>query len=220
MVISILRSTISVRRLKTKTCQYISRSLDGPPLTLLSQDQDCLVTIKREQGDLERELDSVLDEIDEVEDDRDRWRRQVPVEVARAKFLLSQRADALSALRSRFGENAVEHAAFAMTLERGGDLPATSGSKNEEMRTEDQVKRSTLPLSVVADALRPAYEPDGVDLTTEALLCAVDKFGINIEEEDGETTRRGGISLPEFCLISAELRRRGGTSNVGDDRLS
>ncbi|CAN0512224.1 unnamed protein product [Ectocarpus sp. 12 AP-2014] len=78
-----------------------------------SKEADLIASAKRQQAYLGEELSSLLDEIDDVEDDRDRWKRHLRVETARAESLRSQRNEALRALRERFGSDAVERAAFA-----------------------------------------------------------------------------------------------------------
>ncbi|CAN0393235.1 unnamed protein product [Ectocarpus sp. 12 AP-2014] len=79
-----------------------------------SKEADLIASAKRQQAYLGEELSSLLDEIDDVEDDRDRWKRRLRVETARAESLRSQRNEALRALRERFGSDAVERAAFAL----------------------------------------------------------------------------------------------------------
>ncbi|CBJ27685.1 hypothetical protein Esi_0080_0105 [Ectocarpus siliculosus] len=78
-----------------------------------SKEADLIASAKRQQSYLGEELKSLLDEIDDVEDDRDRWKRRLRVETTRAESLRSQRDEALRALRERFGSDAVERAAFA-----------------------------------------------------------------------------------------------------------
>ncbi|CAM9730939.1 unnamed protein product [Ectocarpus sp. 4 AP-2014] len=78
-----------------------------------SKEADLIASAKRQQSYLGEELSSLLDEIDDVEDDRDRWKRRLRVETTRAESLRSQRDEALRALRERFGSDAVERAAFA-----------------------------------------------------------------------------------------------------------
>ena len=43
----------------------------------LSQEADLMASAKRQQGYLREELASLLDEIDDVEEDRERWKRQL-----------------------------------------------------------------------------------------------------------------------------------------------
>lgn len=44
---------------------------------LIKQETDLLASVKRQQVYLGEELSSLLDEIDDVEDDRDRWKRRL-----------------------------------------------------------------------------------------------------------------------------------------------
>ncbi|CAM9530309.1 unnamed protein product, partial [Ectocarpus fasciculatus] len=78
-----------------------------------SKEADLIASAKRQQAYLGEELTSLLDEIDDVEDDRDRWKRRLRVESTRSESLRSQRDEALRSLRERFGSDAVERAAFA-----------------------------------------------------------------------------------------------------------
>lgn len=43
----------------------------------LAQEADLMASAKRQQGYLREELASLLDEIDDVEEDRERWKRQL-----------------------------------------------------------------------------------------------------------------------------------------------
>ncbi|CAM9724368.1 unnamed protein product [Ectocarpus sp. 8 AP-2014] len=90
-----------------------------------SKEADLIASAKRQQSYLGEELSSLLDEIDDVEDDRDRWKRRLRVETTRAESLRSQRDEALRALRERFGSDAVERAAFA----RFATAPKGSGGE-------------------------------------------------------------------------------------------
>lgn len=46
-------------------------------MPLASQEADLIASAKRQQAYLGEELTSLLDEIDDVEDDRDRWKRRL-----------------------------------------------------------------------------------------------------------------------------------------------
>lgn len=152
--------------------------------------------LKQEARVLATELNSVLDEVEEVEDDRDHWDRQVRVASARARSLEAQRLDALSVLRSRCGGDAVERAAFVIAEGRGRSSRAVEGRRPMEGRR--------LPLEEVLGILRIAYEPDdGVQLTTDAALKATKKCGIDVEDDGGVVE----VSLEELCMISGILRR-------------
>ncbi|CAM9562423.1 unnamed protein product [Ectocarpus sp. 6 AP-2014] len=94
-----------------------------------SKEADLIASAKRQQSYLGEELSSLLDEIDDVEDDRDRWKRRLRVETTRAESLRSQRDEALRALRERFGSDAVERAAFARFA------TASKGSGGEGLMT-------------------------------------------------------------------------------------
>ncbi|CAM9399813.1 unnamed protein product, partial [Scytosiphon promiscuus] len=84
-----------------------------------SQEADRLACATRQQAYLREELTSLLDEIDDVEDDRDRWKRRLRVENTRTEFLRAKRDEALRDLRDRFGSDAVERAAFAFFAKDG-----------------------------------------------------------------------------------------------------
>lgn len=149
--------------------------------------------VRREHKHLSQKLDSVLDEIDDAENDRDRWSRQIRKESARVRSLMKQRVEALSALRSRFGEDAVERVAFTTALRRTGDVH--SYGKGGRMSGRQ------LPFAMVADALKPLYEADGVELSTDVILQAARNSGIDVNHDGA-----GMVSFEEFCAINTTLR--------------
>eukprot|EP00752_Nemacystus_decipiens_P004559 g4161.t1 len=151
------------------------------------KEADLLASAKRQQGYLGEELTSLLDEIDDVEEDRERWKRRLRVESTRAGSLRSQRDEAIGALRQRFGGDAVERAAFAFFSSSsahktgagrggaewgdrrargeapvhwdGGDDPGgvMSGRFGDY---DDDGENPKILVSNIAKALRPAYGPD------------------------------------------------------------
>lgn len=136
-----------------------------------------------------------------MEDDRDQWKRRLRVESTRAESLQSQRDQALGELRACFGEDAVERAAFASAACRK-DIATRSRTGDEGW--DGDVNRCAIPLSTIAAAIRPAYEPDEVLLTTEAVMEASQACGIN--SSSGENGQY--VSFEEFCAVVERLRRK------------
>lgn len=177
------------------------------------------------------ELNSMLDEVNDVEDDRDNWKRRLRVESSLAESLQSQRDRALRDLRERFGEDAVERAAFDSAAcreeghRKGWYTKERWNGGSDACREEGEEKgwgkeewdgggggdgsgggRSSVPLSVIAKALAPAYgSDDSVLLTDEAVWEAVRECrGIDSLSEQQQAER---VGLDEFCAIARRLRR-------------
>lgn len=164
-----------------------------------------LASAKRRQAYLAAELSSLLDEIDDVEGDRDQWKRRLRVESTRAESLQSERDKAMGELRARFGEDAVEHAAFATAASR--EEEKGKGWENGESSEIDR----RIPLSKIAEVLRPVYTPDGCLIDSKAVMEAARECGVD-SSRDGEN-EEGRIQLEDFCSIAKWLRRRGTISN-------
>jgi hypothetical protein len=64
---------------------------------------------------LRKELDAVLDEIDEVETQRDSYARRMKAESAQVAALADQRETEMAAVRKEFGSDAIERAIFIST---------------------------------------------------------------------------------------------------------
>lgn len=214
-------------------------------------------------------MDLLLDEIDDTEDDRDKYRRSLRVESTRADFLQTQRDEAFKDLRARFGEDAVERAAFTSAACRlaneeegnrdnigpprrrglsmgigallsvgvgtscghgddyGGvdrrdnaqDFGDDPGVGDAEVDARSCYRR--LPLTSIAEALRPPYGPEeSMTLTTEAVLkaardCGLDAAveGVNLtsgtgadpDEEEGGL-KCGTVNFEEFCAVTKQIK--------------
>ncbi|CAM9332018.1 unnamed protein product, partial [Hapterophycus canaliculatus] len=150
-----------------------------------TSDDHLLTSASRRQAYLREELTSLVEEIDDVEDDRDRWKRRLRVENTCIESLRSQRDEALRDLRTRFGSDAVERAAFAFFAESGqgggagtgaidpgsggrcsgGFIDVGGGGRGDLDEDDDRGSGGNdnpdrcpmIPVSVIARALRPAY---------------------------------------------------------------
>lgn len=170
------------------------------------QEADILASTKRQHKYLTAELDSLLDEIDDVEHDRNQWKRRLRVETTRFEALQSQRDKALCGLRTRFGEDAIERAAFASAACR------EESNQNDRKATQGvgavPGDRGGVPLSVVAEALRPAYAPDGVLLTTEAVTGVARECGIDVDRGGNGEDPSCVLGFGAFSSVVAKLLRQ------------
>lgn len=163
------------------------------------------MSCKRRREYLTTELESILDEINDIEDDRDQWKRRLRVESARIASLQSQRREALEDLRARFGEDAIERAAFTTAACHAGQ--SLLDYLRDHGDDEEKDHCCGIPLSDVAESLRPVYAADGLVITIEAVMeaakeCGVDLSGMKIKEERM-------IRFEEFCALTDQLRRKG-----------
>ncbi|CAM9369162.1 unnamed protein product, partial [Choristocarpus tenellus] len=77
------------------------------------QEEECHLAVARKQlSSLKSTLSAILDEIDTVEEGRDRWECQLQVEKARANAVIAQREEVIMGMKLQYGENALECAAF------------------------------------------------------------------------------------------------------------
>lgn len=148
------------------------------------------------------ELNSVLDEINDVEDHRDKWKRRLRVESTFVDSLQSKRDRALGELRKRFGEDAVERAAFAGAACRENGERKGWGKDGRDGGSDSD--RRSVSISMIPKALAPAYGADGVVLTDAAVVeaareCRVGSLGSQQQPEQ--------VGFEEFCAISQRLRR-------------
>lgn len=158
------------------------------PTAPITQEADLLTEIRRQQNGLTAELDCLLEEINDVEDDRDVWKRQLHVELSCVTSLQAQRAEALITLKVRFGEDAVDRAAFATAAFMDGDGNGVS-------------------ISGIADALRPVYQPDDVELSEEAVIEATEECGIDTRRGIGQQDELV-VEIEDFCTVARCLVRR------------
>lgn len=161
------------------------------------------MSCKRRREYLTTELESALGEINDIEDDRDQWKRRLRVESSRIASLQSQRREALEDLRARFGENAVERAAFTTAVCHAEQ------SLLDDLRDdgdEEKYDCRGVPLSDVAEALRPAYAADGLVITTEAVVEAAKGCGVDVSCTKKIEERV--IGFEEFCALADQLRRK------------
>lgn len=156
-----------------------------------------MASTQRRQTYLTAELNSVLDEVNDVEDDRDKWKRRLRVESTLVESLQSQRDRALRELRERFGEYAVERAAFAGAAcrEEGESKGWRSGGSSDDDRS--------VSVSMIAKALAPAYGADGLLLTDKAAVEAAQEREVgSMGEQPSER-----VGYEGFCAIAQRLRR-------------
>ena len=161
-----------------------------------------MASMQRRQTYLRAELNSVLDELNDVKDDRDKWQRRLRVESTRAESLQSQRDRALGELRERFGEDAVERVAFAGAAcrdegeRKGWSKEGRSGGHSDSDRS--------VSVSRIAKALAPVYGTDGVLLTDAAVAEAARECEIGLMDSQQQPAR---VGFEGFCAIAQRLRR-------------
>lgn len=161
------------------------------------------MSCKRRREYLTTELESALGEINNIEDDRDQWKRRLRVESSRIASLQSQRRKALEDLRGRFGEDAVERAAFTTAV------CYAEQSLLDDLRDdgdEEKFDYCGVPLSDVAEALRPAYAADGFVITTEAVVEVAKGCGVDVSPMEKIEERI--VRFEEFCALAEQLRRK------------
>lgn len=144
----------------------------------------------------------MLDEVNDVENDRDKWKRRLRVESSLAESLQSQRDRALRELRERFGEDAVERAAFAGAAcrEEGERKGWSSEGRNGGSTDGDR----SVSVSAIAKALAPAYGADGALLTDAAVLEAARECEVGSTGSQQQPER---VEFEGFCAIAQRLRR-------------
>lgn len=158
-------------------------------------------------------MESLLDEIDQLENDRDLWKRQLRVESSRTTSLQAQRKDALALLQSRFGDDAVERAAFATAAFIDRDDDESRGLRDVGGGGNGGSIR--IPISTIGNALRSVYKPDDdVVLSEEAVLEAAKECVIKDGVRGSGGPQIGGsiedvfVGIEEFCAVAKCLLRR------------
>lgn len=143
----------------------------------------------------------MLDEVNDVEDDRDKWKRRLRVESTLVESLQSQRDRALGELRERFGEYAVERAAFAGAACREEGESKRWGNDGRSGGSSDDDR--SVSVSMIAKALAPAYGADDLLMTYAAVVEAAQEREVGSMSEQ----QSGRVGFEGFCTIAQRLRR-------------